>query len=220
MNETHPSLSTVTTDFTSTQFGTLIHHTESYIAGDQCFTNGVPISNELLGDPTLMPNQHDGTLHYRFPQVERFLSTMAARCGHPRLAHPFGRLELTHLHHLVSPKFPTRDNETYDNIVPPDLPYIQAVFHSEDERHPEDTKPILLYPYYGCLPRKSAFLFQKHYPVYRVHLYYTTVAMYFLFKLHACPKTQPIVNQDARIDWDELLDPQFFREVFPFDTQS
>ena len=202
------------------EFGTFIHHVESYIAGDKCFTNGVPIPDELLGDPTLMPNQHDGTLHYRFPQVERFLSTIAARCGHPRLTHPFGRLELTHLHYLVSPKFPTRDNETYDNIVPPDLPYIRAVFHSEDERHPEDTKPILLYPYYGCLPRKSAYLFQKHYPVYGVHLYHTAVATYFLFKLHACPKTQPTVDPDTRIDWDDLLDPQFFREVFPFDTQS
>jgi len=200
------------------EYGDFIHHTEAYICGDKRFVTGVPIPEEYTKGAYLLPSPHDGIPQYRLPLVENFLATIAARCGHPRLAHPFGRLELTHIRHLVSPRFPIRDGADPSTLFPPDLPYIRAKFHPDDERHPNDTKTVFRLPYYGCLPRKPAYLFQQLFPIFAPHLYHTACATYSLLYMHANPKTQPTIDTTAKIEWDELLDPQSFRDVFLGDS--
>jgi hypothetical protein len=167
-----------------------------------------------------MPNAHDGTPHYRFPAVETFLATVAACCSHPRLAHPFGRYDLTDIQSIVSPRYPLRLNQNPQNLVPPDLPYIAVTFKPNEERHVKDVLPTLPYPYYGCLPRKTAFQFRRLYPHYAPHLYAMSAATCQLLTMHAQKNTQPQVDEDSRIDWDDLLDPQSFREVFPYETPN
>ena len=36
--------------------------------------------------------------------------------------------------------------------------------------------------------------------------------------MHANPLTQPTVEDDTRVDWEDLLDPQSFRDIFPTDS--
>ena len=88
------------------EFGSLIHQIKAYICGDRRFSEGVKIPESLLDRQHLMYNPHNGFPHYRYPLVKTLLAAIAARCGHPRLAHPFDRLTLDHLRHLVSLRFP------------------------------------------------------------------------------------------------------------------
>jgi len=86
---------------------------------------------------------------------------MAPQCGYPRLAHPFGSLDLSHIRLIVSPRFPIRNKEDPVTLLPPDLPYTCSQFDPDEERHSDDIKPVFSVPYYGCLPCKQAFQFQR-----------------------------------------------------------
>jgi len=135
------------------EYGTFVHQVEAYLQGDVRFSEGVPIPTELMVNPIRLPTTSEGTLFLRFPLVESFLGTLAARCSNERLGHPFGRLMLSDMHHIVLPKFP-RQNSPHIPILqlhPPDLPYIKANFSLIERCHHLDTNSELPFPYYGCL---------------------------------------------------------------------
>jgi hypothetical protein len=196
----------------------LIHMFEAYLNGDERYQHGVQIPNKFLVGGRLMVNQQDGFLHYRYPIVEQIMSKLAARCNHPRLAHPFGQLQLNHMRQLVSPEFPANKGLPIRSMFTPDLPYIQVKFDPNEDRHAEDT--VSDFMYFGCLPRKFAYPFLTILPKYTFHLYSATCATYHLFLLHADPALQPKVDPNAKINWDELLEPHSFREIFPFEKPS
>jgi hypothetical protein len=191
---------------------------EAYLNGDERYQHGVQIPNKFLVGGRLMVNQQDGFLHYRYPIVEQIMSKLAARCNHPRLAHPFGQLQLNHMRQLVSPEFPANKGLPIRSMFTPDLPYIQVKFDPNEDRHAEDT--VSDFMYFGCLPRKFAYPFLTILPKYTFHLYSATCATYHLFLLHADPALQPKVDPNAKINWDELLEPHSFREIFPFAKPS
>ena len=198
--------------------GNLLHQVEAYLRQDKRYEHGVKIPNSFLVGGTLVSNAHDGAIHYRFPLVEKFLATFAARSCSPRLAHPFGPLQLEHISHLVSPGFPARNDRPFHLLYPPDLPYIRVDFDPSELRHADDKHDNFLY--YGCLPRYNAFLFQKWFPTYIHHLQASAIATYQFLALHASPKYRPPVDPKARVNWEELLEPKTFRAVFPYDKPS
>ena len=190
-------------------YGYFLHQVESYLRGDPAFINGVPIPTSLMKNPKRIPNTSDDRLKFRFPLVERFISTFTARSGHPRLAHPFGRLSLSDIKDLVSPRFPILSNPKHHilQLHPPDLSYVIAKFFAFDHRHPDDVNDNLPFPYYGCLRHFEAFLFQRNFPVYSSMLYHTA-------------KTRPPPALGRVICWEEILDPYLFHEYFPDDSHQ
>ncbi len=79
---------------------------------------------------------------------------MAARCH--TLDYSFGQFDLPHIHPLVSPSFPVHDDGSdHTPNVPPGIPYIWAIFSTDEECHPDNTGILFPFLYYGC---KTAFL--------------------------------------------------------------
>lgn len=213
------STSVTTPDYGPTrEHEIFLHQFEAYLSGDERYRDGVKIPDNFLIGGHLIANQHDGHLHYRYPIIEQVMSRLAARCSHSRLSHPFGRLQLTHIRQLASPEFPTLKGTPYHVIFPPDLPYIRANYGPNEERHPEDAVSDFIY--FGCLPRKFAYAFLDTFPKYAFHLLSAASSTFYLLSFHADPATQPKVNTKGKIDWDDLLEPHSFREIFPFDKPN
>lgn len=93
---------------------------------------------------------------------------------------------------------------------------MQAQFEPNEKHHVEDKEAM--FTYFGCLPRKYAFRFQKRFPAHAFHLYSAATATYQLLSFHANPDSQPKTRPTDKVDWDELLDPHSFRDIFPLDN--
>jgi len=88
------------------------------------------------------------------------------------------------LRHLVQPTYPTIYNKDLFNLHCPELPYLQPEFEQDEPCHPDDTGENLP-DYFGCLPWKEAFIFQRLYPKLSDTIYYTAVMAQELLTLHA-----------------------------------
>ena len=174
-----------------------------------------------MSDPILVSTSTDNK-YFRFPLVEKLLGTLAARLSHPRLAHPFGQLTLGNLRHFVSPKFPVLEDPQLfvKDLYPPELPYIPARFFPFERRHPGDITMDFPTPYFGCLSRYEAFLFQKNFPVYAPQLFHEATSTLQLVALHADPRLRPPPAQGGCINWEGILEPYGFSDYFPNDTPS
>jgi hypothetical protein len=205
------------------QYTTLTHQIEAYLRGDPRYKDGVQIPDDLLVNPIHIPTNVLDHVYFRFPLVETLLSTLAARLSHSRLAHPYGRYTLRDLKQLVNPLFPVLRNPSnalVKDLQTPELPFIQAKFLPCESTHPEDIAADLPVPYFGCLRRYEAFLFQKKFPTYAPQLYHEAMATVHLVALHADPKTRPPPANGGVIDWKQVLEPYNFADFFPLDTPS
>jgi hypothetical protein len=204
------------------EYSVFIHQVEAYLRGDPRFKEGVVVPPELMKNSILLLQSSPNQSYYRFPLVEQFFSSIAARNTHPRFAHPFGRLTLHEVKHIVSPKFPVLQNPHLSvmDLHPPDLPYVQVKFGAFEYRHPNDTTEDLPTPYFGCLRRYEAFLFQKYFPIYGPQLYHEAASTTQLVAIHANQTTRPPLAPGGRISWDDILEPYSFEEFFPSESHS
>jgi hypothetical protein len=205
------------------EYTTLTHQIEAYLRGDPQYKDGVQIPDDLLVNPIHIPTNVLDHVYFRFPLVETLLSTLAARLSHSRLSHPYGRYTLRDLKQLVNPLFPVLRNPSnalVKDLQTPELPFIQARFLPCESTHPEDTAADLPVPYFGCLRRYEAFLFQKKFPTYAPQLFHEAMATVHLVALHADPKTRPPPANGGVIDWKQVLEPYNFADFFPLDTPS
>jgi hypothetical protein len=200
----------------------LLQQIEAYIRGDPRFRDGVIIPEEMMQDAVREFGTNEDFPFFRFPLVEKLLSTLAARLVHPRLSHPFGRLTLRDIRHIVSPTYPVLQNPAFAilELQPPELPYIQAKYLSTERCHPEDTTENLTTPYFGCLRRYEAFLFQRKFPQFSRQLFHDAMATVQLIAIHADPATQPPPAEGCEMDWEQLLEPYHFADYFPRQVPS
>jgi hypothetical protein len=203
------------------EFGHIIPQVEAYLRKDPRFPNGVLIPQELQKNPIQITVPSD-KVYYRFPLVEKLFGTIAARFSFPQLAHPFGQLTTHDIRRFVSPVFPVLQNPQLlvKDLFPPHLPYVPAHFFPFERRYLDDINPELPFPYFGCLPRYEAFLFQKNLPIFGPQLFHEALATLQLIALHADPRSRPPPTQDGRIDWDGILEPYGFADYFPTDTPT
>jgi hypothetical protein len=198
------------------EYRDIIHSFDAYLRGDPRFKDGVTLPDEYLVNPFPISSAISNRIHFRFPLVEKLLSTLAARIYHPRLIHPYGQFSLRDIRNLVSPNLPVLLHPEYSvvQLRTPDLPYIQVKFPTQERRHIEDTDPELQAKYFGCLSRHDAFLFQKHLISYVPQLYQQAKATTHLLVLHADPTTQPPTGPRDTIDWEKALEPYSFADYF------
>jgi hypothetical protein len=193
---------------------TFLEDVENYLNGKD-HLDGVPIPQDLLG--TIVQVSYSGARapQYRLPRVEKLMATMVAQFVHNRFSHPTSRRMLEGLSHLVQPIYPTKYNKDLFNLRCPELPYLRPEFDQDEPRHPDDIGDQLSKEYFGCLPRKEAFIFQQLYPKFSDTIYYTAVATRELLTIHA--QSGVPLSAPTQIDWEAMLDPFPFHLVFEED---
>ncbi len=205
-----PQVCNYTNDLTREELA-FFEEVEKYLDGQQ-YPDGVPIPRNLMGD-FIRNIYHDNEgPQYRFPKFEQLIATIAAQFAHKRFSHPSSQRMLERIHHLVQPTYPTIHNEDLFNLRCPELPYLQPEFEQDEPRHPDDTGDQLPNDYFGCLPRKEAFIFQQLYPKFSDTIYYTAVATRELLTIHA--RSEVAFPTPTQLNWRELLDPFPFHLVF------
>jgi hypothetical protein len=201
-------------------YGILVLQVEAYLRGDSRHKDGISIPQHLMEKSKTIPKSEGQETYLRFPLVERLLSTIAARSDSDRIGHPFGRPTLGDVEHLVCPQFPLvlNPNIPLSQTHPPDLPYVRAKFLSFERKHSTDTGSELPVPYYGCLRRYEAYLFQTTFPAYNALLYHEVSATVQIVTLHADFGKPPLPTRNNEINWAELLEPYSFKEIFQDET--
>jgi len=154
---------------------TFLENVENYLDG-KGHPDGVPIPQDLLGDFVQIFYGSARASQYRLPHIEKLMATMTAQFAHNRFSHSTSRQMLEGFSHLVQQIYPTNHNKDLFNLRCPELLYLRPEFEQDEPRHPDDTGDQLPNEYFGCLPRKEAFIFQQLYPKFSDTIYYTAVA--------------------------------------------
>ena len=187
---------------------------ENYLSGES-HHDGIPIPQHLLGRVRQVIPGTRNDLQYRSPHFELVISTIAARFAHAWFSRTTNRQGLEGLRHLILPTYPLLHNNDLLKLKCPEIPYLLPKFEPGEPRHSDEIGESLPIEYFGCLPRKEAYIFQQTYPHFSDNLYYTALATRELLLLHSPQAAElPI---PAEIDWKGLLDPFPFHLVFEED---
>lgn len=85
--------------------------------------------------------------------------------------------------------------------------------------HPDDMHDDLPLPYYECLHRYEAFLFQRNLESYGPALCHLSISTVKFIDLCTNPQTRPGPST-GNIPWDEILEPYSFNNIFYGQTST
>ncbi|KAF8957431.1 hypothetical protein BDZ97DRAFT_1924576 [Flammula alnicola] len=195
-------------------FMLFIQRFEQYLQGYSPEKYGIELPLSVLDDRELCGYDQTGEPLYRFKGAEKLIATAVSRIRSKKLHH---RLPTTPPDYgdLVLASYPLINHENDVEFVPPQIPYRRVIFSDDEPRDERDDGSTLYYC--GMLGHHEAFRFHYHWPSLYDPLVNLASTTFELFLLHAHPRDKRLPDEPTP-DWDSLLFPRKFHEVFPDHT--